>query len=197
MARALFTQGVERARSEQYEQAVDLFSRAQALRPAPAIAFNLANALVRLGRLVEATEQLRSTVRAAETAAEMRAVAESTLAELTPRLARLSLRLTGDHEDVALRVDGRALDRAVVGVAVPMDPGDRVLTAWRGEVEVARTEITLAEGAAAEATLDVPPPSADPEPVVIAPVVEAQAAPPAGDNFEWLLWTTTPILEWD
>lgn len=194
MARALFTEGVEHARNERYAEAVDQFTRAQAIYPAPAIAFNLASALVRLGRLVEASEHLRWVLRREDTAAEMRDASQVMLDELTPRLGRVSVRLTGDHEDVLLRIDDRPLDRAAIGVAVPMDPGHHVIAALRGDEPVARAELTLAEGAVDEITLDVPAAPEAPAPIVHVEEAPVEPAPVQGESFEWLLWTTIAVV---
>lgn len=179
MARALFADGVEQAREGRFERAADFFRRAHALRPAPAVAYNLASALVQTGRLVEASEVLQWVLRQRETSPEMRAAARVTIARIAPRLARIRVVLTGAPGDVSLTLDARPLGLAVLGVMVPVDPGHHVVAAHRGEARVARAELELEESARREVVLVIPPPLAPPEPM---------AAAPPRDDFEWLLW---------
>lgn len=91
MARALFLDGVEHARSGRFHRAADFFRRAQAMRPTPAVAYNLASALIRIGRLVEGSEVLHWVIRHPGTTSEMLAAAEVTIAQIRPRLARVRL----------------------------------------------------------------------------------------------------------
>jgi hypothetical protein len=62
-----------------------------------------------------------------------------------------------------------------IGVAVPADPGERVVTAVRDEREVARAQVTVPEGEAVSVSLEVPPPEPEPEP-------EAQATAPSPEE---------------
>lgn len=190
MARALFERGVEHARREEFERAADLFIRAQSLRPAPGIAYNLASALARLGRLVEASEQLQWVVRQDDTTPEMRASAETTIAQLVPRLAHLRVVLDGPDDGVAITFDGAPLGRAVLGEPVPVDPGLHRVAAVRDDRSLAIEELELEEGAQREVSLFVPPATA---PIAIErPHVEARIAPeppPPGDDLTWL-WAT-------
>ncbi|MCA9615224.1 MAG: tetratricopeptide repeat protein, partial [Myxococcales bacterium] len=87
-ARALFAEGVSAAEAGDHATAVDRFERALALRWAPPIAYNLAEALAQVGRYVEAVEQLHSVERA-EAPADMQANARLRREELEPRLGRL------------------------------------------------------------------------------------------------------------
>lgn len=189
MARALFERGVERARAGDLERAADLFRRAHALRPGSGIAYNLASALARLGRLVEASEQLQWVIRADETTPEMRASAETTIAQLAPRLSHLRIVLDGSREGVSLTLDGHPLALAVLDESVPIDPGAHRVAALRGHAEVAGVDVSLAEGESDEIALAVPPSV----PVQLAPALALHApeepAPPPRDDLSWLLWT--------
>lgn len=164
-ARALFRQGVQAADRLEWEDAADLFRRAMALRPSPVIQFNLAQALIQLGNLVEGTEHLRGVLRTSDTDRRVRNGAESLLRAIEPRLGTLTIRLTGDPRGVSVRVDGRAISDEVVGVAAPANPGARHVTAHRGDVEVAATDVQIAEGGTAEVSLEIPPAPAVPTPV--------------------------------
>ena len=58
-ARALFEEGVAAADAGDFPRAADRFERSYALRPSAVVGYNLASALSRTGRLVEAAGYLR------------------------------------------------------------------------------------------------------------------------------------------
>lgn len=156
MARALFVDGVAQARAGNFERAADYFRRAHELRPAPGVAYNFASALVRLGRLVEASELLHWVMRHDGTTPEMRAAAGVTVAQIDARVARLRVTLTGAPDEVSLMLDDRPLELAALGVLVPVDPGRHVVAAWRDNVCVAQTELEVAEAAQHDVELAIP-----------------------------------------
>lgn len=183
MARALFLDGVTQARGGSFARAADFFRRAHALRPAPPIAYNLASALLQIGRLIEASEALQEVIRHAETAPEMRAAAQVTVARIAARLAHVRIVLTGAPGEVALTLDDRPLEAAVLGVMVPIDPGRHELAAYRGDVRVAQRDFELAEAAREEVALEIPQASRAPS-LALAP-----EPAPASEDLSWLLWT--------
>jgi hypothetical protein len=187
MARALFSEGLAHAEQAHFERAADLFQRAYALRPAPAIAYNLASALAHMGRFIEATELLEWVVRDVETRPAMRAAAQATIDQLSPRLARAHIVLAGPREGLVLLLDGMPLTFAAVGVEVPIDPGSHRLEAMRGDARVAVREVDVEEGGRAHIDLEVPMPreAEPPVPVVVAPPPRPEPAP----DFTWLAWS--------
>ncbi|HJL20406.1 MAG TPA: tetratricopeptide repeat protein [Sandaracinaceae bacterium LLY-WYZ-13_1] len=156
-ARALFEEGVALADEERWEDASDRFRRSLALRGSSVVAYNLGMALVHTGELVEASELFRRARRDAEAPGRLRDAAERELAEVQGRLGRLTIELTGPREGVELRLDGEPVRMAMVGVAVPANPGARVIVALRGGGEVARAEVSVSEGGAASVALEIPP----------------------------------------
>lgn len=176
-ARALFDEGVTLADRGEWETAADRFRRSQALRPSPVVAFNLARADVQIGRLVEASELLRPITRDDGAQPRLRDAASALLTEITPRIARLRVELSGDRRDATIAVDGRPLPDAAIGVDRPTDPGDRVITATRGDAEIASARVTLAPGASESVSLELPP---RPDIVHVATPTEAAQAATAG-----------------
>ncbi len=161
-ARALFHEGLEHADAEDWAQAAESFERAQALRPAAAIALNLGIAQAHLGRLVEATESYRWVLRA-EDGARFHARAQQRLEALLPRLGELVVELEGPREGVTLWVDEREVSLAMVGVASPIDPGGHHVAVQRDGQVVAESHEEIDEGGARLVRLTIP---ALPEPVV-------------------------------
>lgn len=187
MARALFLDGVAHARAGSFHRAADYFRRAHAMRPTPAVAYNLASALVQIGRLVEASEALQWVLRHPGTTAEMLAAAEETIAQIRPRLARIRVMVTGGPDEVFLRLDGRPLGLEVLGVMVPVDPGHHVVEAFRGEERVAEAEVELEEGVHRDIELAIPTSSSEQRALPLA--LGVSLPPREGEDLSWLLWS--------
>ncbi|MBZ0118993.1 MAG: hypothetical protein K8H88_18500, partial [Sandaracinaceae bacterium] len=83
--------------------------------------------------------------------------AQRGLSEVEPRLGQLTVRLLGPQDRLTLRLDELDWPLAVVGVAAPADPGPHVLHALRDDHEVARAEVRVPEGGAAQVELTIPP----------------------------------------
>jgi len=145
-ARALFSEGVEHLDAERWDDAADRFARALDLRWAAPIAFNLALARAGQGRLVEAAELHRNLTRRGGVEPHVVEAARSHLRELEPRLAELTIRVTGDVEDATVELDGKPVARAMLGVAIPADPGRHEVVVRLGETELGREETEVAEG---------------------------------------------------
>lgn len=162
-ARALFAQGVEAANAEDWSTAEDRFSRALTLRWAPPIAFNLAQAQLRNGRYVAATENLQAVLRSEETAPALREAAEPLLAEAEGQLGRLVVRVRGDRRDVVVRVGEQEIPEAMWDVAIPVDPGPQRVVGLRDGEEIARAEVRVERQGRAEIALELPeaPPSSE------------------------------------
>lgn len=152
-ARALFEEGVVLADSAQWSDAADRFQRALSLRDSPVIRFNLASALVEVNRLVEASELLHQIERDATADEQLRRDAIKRIAGITPRIAKLTIELDGNFSGISVRLDDRELAAAMIGMAMPIDPGVHQLRALRAEHEVDSETVELAEGAAQRVVL--------------------------------------------
>jgi hypothetical protein len=186
-ARSLAGEGKEAFDAKNYGRAVDLFHRAYALVPAPTIALYEAQALVKLGRLVEAEEAYMRAVRTPldqHSSEQFRVAvqdAERELAELQPRLPKATIVITGPaavSTDVQVTLDGKQLPAAMVGVGIPVDPGQHVLRAVArgGEPAEVRFQISEKEQRRLEIA-PVPGETAVPPPVVRATTAPRDGAP--------------------
>jgi len=201
LARSLFREGVELSDGERWAEAADRFRRSLAFRDSPIVAFNLGTACMHTGRLVEAAELFRRASRDEDAPERLRAAARQHLGQLEPRLARLTVEVTGPRETVALELDGHAVMAARIGVGAPADPGHHLLRALRDGEEVARAEIDVAERGAATLRLDVPPPPAEPveegvrdEVAAPAAILEIAEPPPGDDSLAIWLGTIGAVL---
>ncbi|UJR78437.1 tetratricopeptide repeat protein [Sandaracinus amylolyticus] len=168
-ARALFQEGVGLARRGDYAEAIDRFRRAQALRPAAPIAYNLAAALAHEGELVEAAELLERVLRDPSIPPQLRASAERQRDQIAPRVGRLTVRLEGDHGGVRVHIDERELPEAMVGVPVPIDPGAHEIRAMRDGEDVAHERIEIGEAERREVALTIPARVVPREALTVAP----------------------------
>jgi hypothetical protein len=196
LARSLFEQGIEFADQGLWADAADRFRRAMELKPTPGVAFNLASALGEAGQVVEATELLEQIVRDPATTPELLAEAQAKLEQLGPRRGALTLHVEEPPgEQAQVEIDGKLWPRAAWSVAMPIDPGDHVVTGTVGTAEVAREPLQIAEGEQRTFTLRLVGPAA-PEPVEAEPPAgpvepkepeHARKKPPLTKN--WMLWT--------
>ncbi len=161
-ARALFAEGLTAAEAGDDAAAADRFERALELRWAAPIAYNLAEALSRMGRYVEAIENLHAIERSTASL-DVKETARARREELEPSVGRLRVVLTPDEPGLAIRVDGRPLPEALRGVAFPVDPGERQLTIHRGAQEAGAAQSTVVAGLETTVHVEVAPPLPTPE----------------------------------
>jgi len=159
--------------------ALEKLQRAYAVYQAPSLGLWYGRALERAGRLVEASEKYRQVsalplgTDATPAFRQAQADARVALEAVTPRLAQLTVVVAGielprEAERLHVKLDERELPSALLGVAVPVDPGSRVLKAVYGSQTLEQTlSFKEAESQTANFTFT-------PEPAAVA----AAAAPP-------------------
>jgi hypothetical protein len=188
-ARDLALQAADAYDAGDYETALDRFTRAQKLYPAPTLSVMQARCLIGLGRWVEGFEKFNETART-ELAADapspfVQAVDEAKLAaaELHQRLPRIEIRAP---RGTTIAVDGRPLPNALHDVSHPIDPGvHRVVASARGEVYSERM-VEVAEKQREVIEIDEPPPR-KPRTDVGAADTESVTTPP------WLMPTSFAV----
>ncbi len=162
-ARAAADAGAEAFDAGRYQEAIDLFSRAEAIVHAPPHLLNIARAYVKLGRLVSAQDSYLKIVRerlpsgAPEPFKEAWAAADRELGELEPRIPRLTIQVTGaEGSQVQVTMDGQPVPSALLGIPHPVDPGDHTVSANAGGERQVTRSVTVAVGARESVELDVP-----------------------------------------
>jgi hypothetical protein len=205
--RELIAQADEAARVGDHARAVALARRAAGLRATPSLMAFLAREHRSLDQRVEALDQARACLRAAEADASLRnratilRVCEAVRAEVEPRVGRLEVRVLGDAPaGLAVRLGDRALVPALFGVPMPVMPGAaRVVAEAPGYLRFER-EVAVAEGSlvpvevsltpeapAAPPALPVVPVVVAPAPPVVAPAPPPRAAPPSMGPGPWIV----------
>lgn len=188
-ARSLASQGKEALDRAQYERARDLFHRAYTLVPAPTIALYEGRALAKLHRLVEAEEALMRAARTpldAESPEPFRKAvhdAEDDLAALQARMPKVTITTSGpgaSDPELSVTLDGRPLASALVGVELPIDPGEHTLNAVAPGGEPVQVVFSVVEKQRPQVDLLVPAGhhAEAPKPAVVAPPPPPPTEPP-------------------
>lgn len=133
-ARQLGQAGVELYMKGDTAGALDKLRRAYSVHAAPTLGLWYGRALERSGKLVEASERYREAAGAAlgsdaSTAfRQAQADARKALEAVTPRISQLTLEPPVPEPDgLQVSLDGEELPTALLGVAIPVNPGAHVL----------------------------------------------------------------------
>ncbi|MBI4705914.1 MAG: hypothetical protein HY744_32885 [Deltaproteobacteria bacterium] len=155
-AEVLFEQGRQAMAAGIFDTACEKFRASEKLDPAPGTTLNLAECELRRGRLATAWELFRAVSSKLPPGDPRRPVAERRLAELEPRLPRVTFRLRpGSPAATTVRLGTAELGAGSLGVMLPLDPGaHRAVVTAPGHGAQAFS-LTLAEGQKLE--LDVAP----------------------------------------
>jgi hypothetical protein len=185
-ARTLATEGAKAFSAQRWSEAVDLFTRAEALVHAPPHLLYLARARAKLGQYVLAREIYERIVREniAPTAPpaflDAQNAAKAELPSLEPRIAMLTVRITGvDPKTVSVMVDGQKLPSVFVGAPKPVDPGDHKVQAIGEGVASELITLHVKEGARENVSLAVTPQKGAMLPTTTAPVPTPATTAPA------------------
>jgi hypothetical protein len=185
-ARELAKQGLQAYDAGRYEEAADKLGKAYEVVHVPTLAVDQARALVKLGKLVAASELYLEAQRipkekswqSAQTDAQRDA--EKERSELLPRIPRLTVSIKGaGPTDVDVLIDGTSLPDAMIGSEQLQDPGTHKVQGSHGTELVVET-ITVKEGDHASVTLQFKLVSASAvQPGSKVPNQQNQAQPPA------------------
>ncbi|MET0791998.1 MAG: hypothetical protein ABW061_10800 [Polyangiaceae bacterium] len=184
-ARKLGYSGVEAYQAGDYRTANDKLEKAYAVLRVPSLGLWSARALVKLGKLVEASERYAQVAQLGASvgneAVQKRALADaaSELALLNPKIPSITVHIEGaPPAEVQVRIDGAPIAQELLGEARPVDPGPHKIEGQRG-AEQAVVELVLAESEQKSALLQFRAPVATTAPVSV-PATPAPA--PASDS---------------
>ena len=157
-ARALAEEGYNALKAQKFDVADDRFRRADALIHAPTLVVDDGRALMGLGRFVEAQERFELVLRegVANNAPAVWKVAVTDAAklldEVKPKIAWLTI-LIPNVQHPQVKVDGRPISEAAVGVKLAVNPGTQNIDVSAEGYEAKTQSITMSEGG--EQTLEV------------------------------------------
>ncbi|HEX7480619.1 MAG TPA: hypothetical protein VF331_22655 [Polyangiales bacterium] len=180
LARQLFQQAVVAADHEDWVAAEDGFRRSLALTGSSVVRYNLASALSKRGKLVEASELLAEVEHDAGAESALREAGTALREAIIPRLAHLTLHVIGERKGVTLQLDGHPLPFEAVDVALPVDPGTHDVHAQRAPSSDAAGDLAFAvgEGEQQELMLELAPapkPASKPAASAVAPTAAETA----------------------
>jgi len=188
-ARSLAGEGYWALHDKRYADAADRFSRADALVHAPTLTLDWARSLVGLGQFVEAQERYELIIRegidpkAPPSWQRAFTVAKAELAALRPRLAWVTITVTGGN-DAHVTIDGVAVPTAAIGVRRAINPGAHEFAVGATGYIGNRQALGLTEGeeGAVKLDLQLDPNQQQAEPERVAPIPVASAPAPATRN---------------
>ena len=185
-ARSLAQEGYAALTVKYYAVAEDRFRRADELVHAPTLVLDRARALVGLGRFGDAYTAYQGVIaeeipaKAPPVWKRAKKTAEQEVEAIRPRVAWLSIRVTGPSEP-HVEIDGQLLPTSSLGQRLPSNPGERVIE-LRAEGFISKqVKQQLAEGAEVDLVLELLP---EPKPAPVVVVVPPPAPDPAKQETE-------------
>jgi hypothetical protein len=150
-AEALFEQARNAADGGDYASACPKFAESYRLDPTPGALLNVADCEEHLGHVATAWLNFRKAVDVLAPTDSRLPIAKQKVAALEKRLSKLSIRLGPNPPPGAVvKRDGEEISGAILGVAVPTDPGRHVVTVMAPGYREQRHEVDLAEGVSKE-----------------------------------------------
>jgi hypothetical protein len=152
-ARAAADAGADAYDAGKYEEAADLFTRAERLLHAPPHLLYAARSHAKLGHLVEAREFYLTLVRerlgddAPRVFREAQQAGDKELTELEARIPYVSVVVQGmGASSVRVTRNGDTVPSELIGVPHPVDPGEHRYQAYADGMESTPTTVLLKEG---------------------------------------------------
>jgi hypothetical protein len=185
-AEALFDLGVKELNAGHYDKACPAIAESLRLDPRPGTLFTLAECEAKLGRIATAMTHYRDYLalyakmapEQQETHKKRAGIARTQQEALGPAVPELSISLAGDAPaGTVVRRDGAVVPEAALGVAIPIDPGEHVVTTEAPGRPQGEVRVTVERGEKKALTVEVKAaPRAEPPPPAAQPL--APAAPP-------------------
>jgi hypothetical protein len=152
-ARTLATDGHKAFTEKKWTEAIDMFTRAEALVHAPPHLLYIARAQLELGHLIKAQEAYLKITREEQPASapkpfrDAHADAEKELDALGKRIPMLKVNVEGAGEKKpAVTIDGVPMNPVLVGVSQPVDPGTKKVLATADGMESEPVSVDIKEG---------------------------------------------------
>lgn len=169
-ARKLGQEAVKLFEAGDYAKALEKFNTADSLVPAPTLGLYAARCLVKLGKLVEASERYLEVTRtrldrgALPVMRKAQADAVTERDKLLPTIPTLEVRLEGPQgEGVEVLVEGKALLPGLIGEKRPVNPGNYKVEARRADTTVSQ-EASVPPSVPVRVVLKLPPLPPPPQP---------------------------------
>lgn len=170
-ARALAAQGVQASSEGRWQDAVDLFERAESLVDAPTHLLFGARAHAKLHHYVKARELYLRVIRAQLSPDAPRAFrnaqtsASDELKDVEPHIGELTISVRGaDPKTAKVIMDGAPVQNVLIGVSRPIDPGEHQIRAEAAGFGAQAKAVTVGDGAKASVVFELVPGSTNADP---------------------------------
>lgn len=179
-AEALFEEGRRLMAANQPGDACPKFAESNRLDPAAGTLLNLGACYEAAGRHASAWATYKEAGSLAQTTGrpELVATAKKRADKLTPKLIRLTVEAL-EQPGLVVKRDGAPVERAEIGVAIPVDPGEHVVTATAVGKKAFSAKVTAKEEGS---TLSVKIPMLEVDPAAAPPAVAPSAPPPSAPS---------------
>ncbi len=146
-AKEKFLAGREELKRGEIVTALALFRASQALYPTPGTLLNVANCEEQLGLLATAWQHFKAVLALLPASDDRRPIAAAHADDLTPRVPRVTIRLSSEAPpEAVVTLDDVPLDRVSLGVELPIDPGRHSIVVAAPSAPKRRYTLTMAEG---------------------------------------------------
>jgi hypothetical protein len=190
-ARQLFSDAVRDEDGGRWPEALEKLRRVGNVKLTSGIRYHIALCEVHLGRLASALDDFTAAQSQAQTdgAQDVQRLVTKQLADLGPRVPRLTIRVTPQPADLAVKIDDTVLAPGAVGTPVPVDPGVHRVEATASKRAPATATVTVQERDVTSIDLTLvetqtpsapPAPSPQAPPVAPPPPAPAEASTPPG-----------------
>jgi len=146
-AEKLFKEGKQLIKRGKITEACDKFAESQRIDPSAGTMLNLADCYARLGKTASAWAQFLETKRAAEAARREVIAAEAAkrAKELKDLLSYLTIDLEAKVEGLEITRNGKRLESASLGTALPIDPGEHRIEAKAPGYQSFKVEVPIGD----------------------------------------------------
>ena len=180
-ARQLFADAEKDEDGARWADALAKLRRVSQVKLTAGIHYHIALCEEHLGQLAAALDEYTSAdaQARAEGATDVLRLVGKRIADLGPRVPRLTIRLPPDVADAVVTLDGAGLSPAAFGTALPIDPGEHRIEATASDRPAIRRTVTMRERDVTVIDLELPAPPVAPAPTPEAPALaESGSAPP-------------------
>lgn len=149
-ARTAGYEGIRAYQGGDFALAVDKLDRAFGVVKVPTLGLWYARALVKVGKLVEASERYREVARLEVTEGKIKeqkkaqADAAEELEALQAKIPALTITVQNATDDTEITLDGNPVAHKLLGLATPTNPGDHRVSA-KQDAQVVEQTVTLSE----------------------------------------------------
>jgi hypothetical protein len=178
-ARQLFADAEKDEDGGRWADALVKLRRVSQVKLTAGIHYHVALCEEHLGHLAAALDEYTAAEgqARAENAEDVLHLVGKRLADLGPRVPRLTIRLVPGVPDATVTLDGAKLSPAVFGTALPLDPGEHRIEATAPDRPPTIRSVTMHERDVTAVDLQVAKPTPPPSPAPVAPSPAANATP--------------------